>query len=161
MFKKLALVAATSVLFIAGQASAAVTPTGPITVTVSGTVSQSVTLTCTKTFNATVSGSTITVHATGQNFGSGTCALVTFTSDWVVATTPTASGGTLNVTNVNANTLTGTCAQTGANVISGAWTNGSPGSGAVAGSISGTSLGSPRACNLNLRLTTTPNVTIS
>ncbi len=161
MFKKLALVAATGVLFAASQASATVTPSGPITVTVSGTVSQSVTLTCTKTFNATVSGSTITVHATGQNFGSGTCGLVNFTSDWIVSTTPTATGGTLNVTNINANTLTGTCTQTAANVVAGAWTNGSPGSGAVSGSINGLSFGAPRACNLNLRLTTSPNVTIS
>jgi len=166
MFKKFALIAATSMLLAASQASASITPSGAVTVTVTGTVSQSVTLTCSKSFPATVNSATntITVHTTGQNFGSGTCGLVTFTSDWNVAATPVTGGATLNVTNIKANTLTGSCTQVAGNVVAGTWTNpagGTAGKGQVSGSIGGVSFGAPKACNLNITsLTSSPDLTI-
>lgn len=162
MFKKIAIIASTSVLFVAGQAYAGITPSGTIKVNVSGMVSQSVTLTCAQTFDATVSGNVITVHANGKNLGTGSnCNLVTFTNDWTVTATPNASGASFVVTGIKANTLTGNCNQTSANVVGGAWTNGSPGSGSITGSTDGTSFFLPKACNINLAITTNPNITVT
>lgn len=172
MFKKISMAAAAAAMIMsAGAASAAnVSVSGggtAVTLTANADVYQSQQLSCTNTYSATVvnngSADYLTVATSGQTLGSGSslCNNVTLTSNWRVDT-GTYSAGTapLTVTNINANSLAGTCTQ-GSATVTGTWHNGAPGYGEVAGTIPGVILWFSSPCTLDVRITSSGDLTVS